>query len=38
MTTSSVRLVHPGTVPEMIQPITAQIPTKVRTVVSNAPI
>ena len=37
ITTNSVRLVHPGTVPERIQLITAPMPTKVRTVVRSAP-
>ena len=37
MTTSSVRLVQPGTVPEKIQLMIAATPTKERMVVSNAP-
>ena len=37
MTTSSVKLVHPGMVPEKIQLITAAKPTNERTVVSSAP-
>jgi len=37
ITTSSVKLVHPGTVPERIQLITAPMPTKVSTVVRSAP-
>lgn len=37
MTTRSVKLVQPGTVPENTQPITAAMPTNVSRVVNSAP-